>query len=100
MSIAGRKTLIQIEHSTEIASADMTDCVRDGLRAYAGIRAVRLVAPDTVETEFRVRVEHDVEFTPGDMAHQIKRALKAAEITCLVCERQGGACCEYGPDAA
>jgi hypothetical protein len=100
MSVATRKTLIEIEHSTAIASAYMVDCVRERLQPFAGIRAVRPVPADTIQTEFRLRVEHDVEYTPGDMAQQIKRALEAASITCLVCERQGGACCEYGPDAA
>ena len=106
------KTIIEVTHDRMIDSDDVVTYVRrsvqidrrngtaHALKVAQCVDAVTDVTPVPVVSEYRIRIAHDPEDTPGDVRQKVEAALLGAEVACVVCEHTNGGCCEFGPDKA
>lgn len=104
------KTVIEVTHDRMIDSDDVVTYVRrsvqidrrngtaHALKVAQCIDHVTNVTPTPVVSEYRVRIAHDPEDTPGDVRVRVQALLLEQDIECVMCEHVGGGCCEYGPD--
>jgi hypothetical protein len=106
------KTIIEVTHDRLIDAGDVIQYLLRNVRAdrtnglgHNGhvakcIDHARDVTPTPVVSEYRIRIAHDPEDTPGDVRQKVEAALLGAEVACVVCEHTNGGCCEFGPDKA